>query len=440
MIQSKRQKLIAVVIGTINFFSAICVSLQSPFYPDKALEKGATSSQYGLVFGVFELTVFIVCPIIGKYLAQLGIRRCFIIGTAITGFCCIIFGLLDLIEDPNLFVIAGIITRICEALGNSAFITASFSIIAQEFSNNVATMFSTIEMCFGFGLIVGPTMGAYLYVMGGFFLPFVILGTSLLVSSLFAQFVLPPMVISRNSDSKAGVLEAISILPIALACLCVFSASLSLGFLQVNLEPHLKEFNTTTMTVGLIFMLNGAAYAFTAPVFGWICDKKVNPRFIGLLGNALITFSITVIGPVPFLPIPKDYVLVVLALAVHGVGLGASLVSGFSDAHSEALKNGMENNINTYGLISGLWASTFALGAFLGPTAGAYLKDEFGFDWSSLLVLFFAVLSLVSSSLYVLIHQYCSPSKKKGNEDGKKLIDDSSHAQDYGTLEEGSLN
>ncbi|QQP56168.1 Uncharacterized protein FKW44_000748 [Caligus rogercresseyi] len=218
MIQSKRQKLIAVVIGTINFFSAICVSLQSPFYPDKALEKGATSSQYGLVFGVFELTVFIVCPII---------------------------------EDPNLFVIAGIITRICEALGNSAFITASFSIIAQEFSNNVATMFSTIEMCFGFGLIVGPTMGAYLYVMGGFFLPFVILGTSLLVSSLFAQFVLPPMVISRNSDSKAGVLEAISILPIALACLCVFSASLSLGFLQVNLEPHLKEFNTTTMTVGM---------------------------------------------------------------------------------------------------------------------------------------------------------------------------------------------
>ncbi|QQP56169.1 Uncharacterized protein FKW44_000749 [Caligus rogercresseyi] len=164
-------------------------------------------------------------------------------------------------------------------------------------------------------------------------------------------------------------------------------------------------------------MLNGAAYAFTAPVFGWICDKKVNPRFIGLLGNALITFSITVIGP--------DYVLVVLALAVHGVGLGASLVSGPSKTAWRTTSTPMDS---------------FRASGPPRPTAGAYLKDEFGFDWSSLLVLLFAVLSLVSSSLYVLIHQYCSPSKKKGNEDGKKLIDDSSHAQDYGTLEEGSLN
>ena len=33
---------------------------QAPFYPIEAERKGATATEYGLVFGVFELTVFLV--------------------------------------------------------------------------------------------------------------------------------------------------------------------------------------------------------------------------------------------------------------------------------------------------------------------------------------------------------------------------------------------
>ena len=40
--------------------------IKAPFYPKEAEKKGATASEYGLVFGVFELVVFIVSPIIGK--------------------------------------------------------------------------------------------------------------------------------------------------------------------------------------------------------------------------------------------------------------------------------------------------------------------------------------------------------------------------------------
>ncbi|XP_040575634.1 MFS-type transporter SLC18B1 [Lepeophtheirus salmonis] len=444
---TKRQKLIGIIIGTVNFFSAICVSLQSPFYPDKAEEKGATSTQYGLVFGVFELTVFIVCPIIGKFLVKLGIHRCFVWGIAITGFCCIIFGILDFIQDPRLFVIAGIFIRIFEALGNSAFITASFSIIAQEFSSNVATMFSTIEMCFGFGLIVGPTIGAYLYEVGGFLLPFVVLGTTLLISSLIAQISMPSMDFSTNSNKKKGVVEALSLIPIFLACACVFSASLSLGFLQVNLEPHLRNgFDVSTITVGLIFMLNGATYAFTAPLFGWICDKKINPKFIGLLGNFLITISVAVMGPIPYLGIPKDYTLIVVALGVHGVGLGCSLVSGFSDAHEEAIGNGFENNIHTYGLVSGIWASAFALGAFVGPTLGGYLKDQIGFEWSSILVVIFSILSFIATTIFLIVSSFKSQVVHIQLDDEKSLMDESCLNKNnnnnsnvsYGTLEECS--
>ena len=81
--------------------------------------------------------------------------------------------------------------RCIEAIGNSGFLTASFSIIAKEFPDNVATVFAALETFFGLGLIVGPTVGGCLYEMGGFLLPFSCLGTCLIGASIFTFFVLP---------------------------------------------------------------------------------------------------------------------------------------------------------------------------------------------------------------------------------------------------------
>ena len=48
--------------------------------------------------------------------------------------------------------------------------------------------------------------------------------------------------------------------------------------------------------------------------------------------------------------------------------------------------HGFPNNLETYGLISGLWTSTFALGAFIGPSVGGILMDWVGFRSGSMFV------------------------------------------------------
>ena len=50
----------------------MCV-VKAPFYPAEAERKGASATQYGLVFGVFELTVFLVSPVVGRLLTR--VRR-----------------------------------------------------------------------------------------------------------------------------------------------------------------------------------------------------------------------------------------------------------------------------------------------------------------------------------------------------------------------------
>lgn len=96
-------------------------------------------------------------------LNRIGPKLLFNGGILTTGTCAIFFGLLDKVNGHYPFIILSFLIRIVEALGNAAFLTASFAIIAKEFPNNVATTFASLETFFGLGLMVGPTVGGALY-------------------------------------------------------------------------------------------------------------------------------------------------------------------------------------------------------------------------------------------------------------------------------------
>lgn len=96
-------------------------------------------------------------------LNRIGPKILFNGGILTTGSCAILFGLLDKVDGHYPFIILSFVIRIVEAMGNAAFLTASFAIIAREFPNNVGTTFASLETFFGLGLIVGPTVGGALY-------------------------------------------------------------------------------------------------------------------------------------------------------------------------------------------------------------------------------------------------------------------------------------
>lgn len=400
---SRRQWVTLVVFSLAQFCNAVCVSLQAPFYPGEAEKKGATASQYGLVFGVFELTVFLVSPIYGRFMTRLGPKLINNAGIFIVSVMCIVFGFLDRIKNSDTFIGFSFAVRIVEAMGNAAFITSAFSIIAKEFPKNVGAAFATMETFFGLGLIVGPTVGGALYEVGGYTLPFAAMGGVLLGAAIITTCFLPSEGAEATPEAQAGrgqFFAALRLPSIFLACFAIISASISIGFLQATLEPHLRSLKLSPVQMGLMFILNGSTYALLAPFWGMMCDKYLAPRTLITFGAVVVVLSFTFVGPMPFLPIKLSLPLCIVSLIIHGIGFGAVLVSTFAGAHRDALAHGFPDDLGTYGLVSGIWTSTFALGCFIGPSAGGVLMDYIGFDWTTVLVAALHVMVALSTGIY----------------------------------------
>ncbi|XP_025073119.1 MFS-type transporter SLC18B1-like [Pogonomyrmex barbatus] len=399
---TKRQWLTLIVISIADFANAICVSLQAPFYPQEAEKKGASPSEYGLVFGIFELVVFVISPVYGQHLNRIGPKLLFNGGILTTGTCAIFFGLLDKVDGHYPFIILSFLIRIVEALGNAAFLTASFAIIAKEFPNNVATTFASLETFFGLGLIVGPTVGGALYEVGGYTTPFAVLGSALFVAAVSTAFILP---MHNDSDHDAhntgGVTKVLKIPGVMIASMSIIATSMSIGFLQATLEPHLRQFNLSPVVLGLMFVINGGTYAVTAPAWGWLCDNYWHPKVATVAGCVLVMIGFSLIGPAPFIPSSTIMLMTISGLVIHGLGMAAQLVASFTDALRTSISFGFPNNLETYGLISGLWTSTFALGAFIGPSIAGILLDNIGFRNGSMFIVLLHMLVGVVATVFL---------------------------------------
>lgn len=407
---SRKQWLTIVVIAIADFCNAICVALQAPFYPQEAEKKDCTATEYGLVFGVFELVVFLVSPLYGAHLNRIGPKLLFNGGILTTGTCAILFGMLDKVEGHVPFITLSFIIRIVEAMGNAAFLTASFAIIAKEFPDNVATMFASLETFFGLGLIVGPTLGGALYAQGGYSLPFAVLGSALFCAAVMSCIVLP-----KNHDdedpkpSGPTMMSLLKVPGVMLSAISIISTSMSIGFLQATLEPHLREFHFSPMVLGLMFVINGGVYAISAPCWGWLCDHPgIRPKYIIAVGSLFVAGGFLLVGPAPFFDMPTILWVSIVGLILHGLGMGSQLVASFSDALSTAIASGLPNSIETYGLVSGMWTSTFALGAFIGPTVSGLLFDYIGFRNSTVFIFVLHIIVAALTTAFTCIFERSS--------------------------------
>ncbi|KAM4771002.1 MFS-type transporter SLC18B1 [Rhinophrynus dorsalis] len=397
---SRNQILTLLSTASLNFSSMICYSILGPFFPQEAMKKGVSETMIGLIFGCYSFFNFLTALILGKYLVQIGAKFMFLAGMFVSGFATILFGLLDKSPDGPIFTTLCFIVRSVDAIGFGASMTASFSILAKAFPNNIATAMGCLEIVTGLGMILGPPVGGILYQEFGYEIPFIALGCVVLLMVPLNVALLPKYDSVPSKDSFWTLFKLPKIL---LMCFILLSLSSSLGYLQPALSLFVTEkFHLQFGYIGLVYLGLALSYCLSSPLLGIISDRFPGMRkWLLITGNLLSAICLFMLGPAPVFHIESKLWLFILMLVLDGFALGFTALPIFPEMLSSAYENGFEEGLSTLGLISGLFNAMWSLGSFVGPTFGGFLDENLHFEWASAIQ---AILPLLSAVFCVIFY------------------------------------
>ncbi|CAH1774758.1 unnamed protein product [Owenia fusiformis] len=409
---TSEQKFTLVSLCVSYIFEAAFFSMLGPFFPQEANKKGASETMTGLIFGIFAVVMFLTSPFFGAILTRVGAKFMFVAGLFVAGGCNVIFGFLD--ESPNgwIYVVLCLTVRTLEALGTSAYATASFAIMAYTFPDRVSTMFGIIEVFGGLGMMIGPVIGGALFQAGGFKLPFVVSGALVTFIAILCIWLLPS---PKNLENMQGSILSLFKMPITfLVYYIIFVGALTIGFLDVAYSLHLKPFHLSPLLVGIVFLVGPAVYALASPFLGCILDKKGWCKSSMALGGILVLVSFSLMGPVPFLSLPIESLwLNIVSSVMLGLGFSTLLVPPLQELLIAAFKSGYPDNLETYGITSGLYTSAFSAGGLGGSIGGGFLLEKVGFSWTA----FIMGLMGASCTLFLALYQFVRTFRCKSKEE-----------------------
>ncbi|XP_042898560.1 MFS-type transporter SLC18B1 isoform X1 [Parasteatoda tepidariorum] len=379
----KKFKILAAIFYG-NLFLGSCYSLMAPIYPAEAERKHCTASAYGLVFGVYQLMMSISAPIYGKIIVVLKPGFMMKVGMFVSGVCVILFSFMHYAPSGNSFIALSMLVRAVDALGASAFLTASYTTLGCELPDIIGRAMAIIETAFSFGLAIGPVIGGMLFQVGGFSLPFLVVGGLLLTGTVVNIFLfkdvddVPPQSI-RARDLIKDIDFQIDILVIML-CFAM------LGFNEATLEPHIRQFNFSPTIVGCIFLIEGVVDAVIAPIWGLFAERVPNAQCLTIFGALAFIVAFIIIGPLPFFNIHTQLSLVIVSQVLIGIGMAGEIVCSFTHGMKHTVERGFPDNVGTYGLVSGILFSVSCFGAFFGPSIGGFLIDSVGYEYATFVV------------------------------------------------------
>ena len=123
----------------------------------------------------------------------MGRKNAILIGNLVQLTCCILLGVSAYIPSdyPHFFLWFVIIVRMFEGYGDSLSLTCSYSVINLTFSDDRAEKIGMLEAAFGFGCIVGPSLGSMVYGVVGYEWTMYFFAVQTLIFMLIQVWILP---------------------------------------------------------------------------------------------------------------------------------------------------------------------------------------------------------------------------------------------------------
>lgn len=373
-----RAWILLIIMAITDFITFASITILSPFFPAEAENKGSSPTEYGIIIGIFELVALLIANVCIKMVSVVSPRILMVGGIVLLGTSTTIFGFLNHLPRGIPYFLVAILLRSLQGAGAGIIDVCSYMVATTEMSNRVSMSIGVLEMAVGMGLTAGPAIGGVLYEKGGFGLPFYALGGITLVMTPI-NYVLVPANRGKSDRKLRNIFRFLKDLEVLMCIVSITSGGAVLGFLTGILEPHLRFFELSPSSVGYVTITTGAVFALTTPIWGHVCDKKVNAYFLMFGGCVLCTAGLFFLGPFPGLPFENILWLIIVSLILCGLGAAAQSVCPFGLMLRSARRNKLPEDVTTSALISAVHITASNLGCFIGPFVGGLFLDFIGF-------------------------------------------------------------
>lgn len=166
-------------------------TILASFFDENARSHGLSKMDSGMIVAIYAGAATVMCPIFGAYLKVLGKKFTLVTGLITASLCAGLFSMMDQINDPNMYYTMGIIIRAIQAIGTSAYFTATYAVLVEEWrGSKLAFALGIYEAFTGLGMIIGPLTGSWLYQIGGYPTPFYVVSGMLFLVAIWCFIVL----------------------------------------------------------------------------------------------------------------------------------------------------------------------------------------------------------------------------------------------------------
>lgn len=409
---TKSEFITAILLSAFFLLNWTYFAIYPTVFPHEAMKKGMNQTQIGFIFGIFQLVLFLLYPVFGKYLNTIGVRFLFVSGVLLASGGAIGFAFLDRSPGGMIYFITALLCRSVVGLGASMGI--SYAIVAYSFPNNVASVVAVLEFVSGIGFMAGPVIGGALFQIGGFELPFLIIGGLMFLLFLVSLFIFPEaegssVTRSTNEPSALPMLPLLKIPQFTLTLTIMFIAALGINFLEPTLQIHLLPLELKPFQLGFVFFVPAFTYTLITPIVGFVCEKfpEIMP-YLMMGSSCLSIIAYSILGPLPFVEIPLNLPIFLIGYILFAIAYTGNMVPVYSELTKISVAHGYPNDIRTQGLISGIFSAVHSLAAFVGPMIGGISVQYLGYRNSIFILI---ILFLISGTSYAAAFFKCGPNE-----------------------------
>jgi MFS family permease len=270
--------------------------------------------------------------------------------------------------------------RLVQGAADAVTWVVGFALIADRYRPDERGRVSGIVMSgTSAAVMVGPTIGGWLYEAGGIRAPFLaVAGLAVLGAAGFFCLDIPP---PRTETEPVPIGVVLRSSPVAVCAVVVVAASATLSML----EPVLPLFLAATLgigpaRVGLLFGSGALASSILHPIYGRLTDRwgGRRPMMIGLL---LVACALPLLGITWSYPWTMAFfVLNMMAMAL--------VITPSLTYMAEAVSS---SGAGSFGVGYGLYNMAWGAGLLGGPALSGFLYERMGFApltlmWAPMLV------------------------------------------------------